>query len=424
MYQVSHQKTGLTVVTAEMPHMASVSLGIWVSVGGRYEPAELSGVSHFIEHLLFKGTRNRSAKQISQDVEGIGGYLNAFTTEEMTCFYSKACHDRFHELLGVLMDMFLNSTFDPVEIEKERNVIKEELAMYLDQPQHHVQELLNETLWPDQPLGRSLTGTAETLDRMGRSHLLKFQRRNYVTASTLVAAAGRLKHDKVVRAVSEFARYLPRGDRPAFVPVSVRQAAPCLRLFTKSTEQTQLALGIRTCSRHDPQRFALRLLNTVLGENMSSRLFQVLREDHGLAYSVCSSLSFYDDVGALVISAGLDTDNLPGAVKLIMEEVTRLRTRLVGAAELRRARDYLIGQIDLSLENTENQMMWLAEQLLGYGRTVAPDYIKRRLAAVTSSEIREAARGFFKPEGLSLALVSPLRSDRGLRRLLTSLVKK
>src|SRR5690242_6141143 len=162
MYKVSRQKSGLTLVTAEMPHMASVSLGIWVSVGGRYEPARLSGVSHFIEHLLFKGTRRRSAKQISQDVEGIGGYLNAFTTEEMTCFYSKARHDRFQELMTVLMDMFLNSTFAPVEIEKERNVIKEELAMYLDQPQHHVLELLNETLWPDQALGRSLTGTSET----------------------------------------------------------------------------------------------------------------------------------------------------------------------------------------------------------------------------------------------------------------------
>src|SRR5579862_99934 len=179
MYRVSRHQSGLTVVTAEMPHMASISLGIWVGVGGRYEPAALSGVSHFIEHLLFKGTRHRSAKQISQDVEGIGGYLNAFTTEEMTCFYSKARHDRFHELLEVLMDMFLNSTFDPAEIEKERNVIKEELAMYLDQPQHHVQDLLNETLWPDQPLGRSLTGTTETLDALRRSDLRRFQRQNY-----------------------------------------------------------------------------------------------------------------------------------------------------------------------------------------------------------------------------------------------------
>src|ERR1041385_3156009 len=185
-----------------MPHMASVSLGLWVGVGGRHEPKELNGVSHFIEHMLFKGTAKRSAKAISQAVEGIGGYLNAFTGEENTCFYSKGRHDRFDELLDVLVDMFLNSKFDPAEIEKERGVIKEELAMYLDQPQHHVQELLNETLWPNQPLGRSLTGTAETLDRITRSDLLGFQRRNYVSAGTFVAAAGNLSHKRVVRAVA------------------------------------------------------------------------------------------------------------------------------------------------------------------------------------------------------------------------------
>ena len=159
MYQVTRLANGLTVATAEMPHMASVSLGLWVGVGGRHEPAELNGVSHFIEHMLFKGTRRRSAREISQSVEGIGGYLNAFTSEENTCFYSKARHDRFEELLEVLMDMFLNSVFDPEEINKEREVIKEERAMYLDQPHHHVLELLNELLFPDHPLGRSLTGT-------------------------------------------------------------------------------------------------------------------------------------------------------------------------------------------------------------------------------------------------------------------------
>ena len=320
------------------------------------------------------------------------------------------------------MDMFLNSTFAPAEIEKERNVIKEELAMYLDQPQHHVLELLNETLWPDQPLGRSLTGTLRTLDAMTRSHLIGFQRRNYVSAGTLVAAAGRLKHEKVVKAVSAFARHLPAGERPKFVPATRAQREPRVRLFHKATEQTQMALGIRTCSRHDPRRFALRLLNTVLGENMSSRLFQVLREDHGLAYSVCSSLSFYDDVGALIISAGLDTDKLTARAEADQKELGRLQqSELVTRAELRRARDYLIGQIDLSLESTENQMMWLAEQMLGYGRTVPPGYIKRRLSDVTASEIRSVGREFFQPDRLRLALVSPLKSDKGLLKLCAAL---
>src|SRR5262249_38080450 len=201
---------------------------------------------------------------------------------------------------------------------------------------------------------------------------LGFLRSNYVTGGILVAAAGKLKHQAVTEAVQRFAGKLPVGPRPRCSPAHVDQDTPRLRLFTKATEQTQLAWGIRTCSRHDPRRFALRLLNTILGENMSSRLFQVLREDHGLAYSVCSSLSFFDDAGALVISAGLDTDKLPRALKLVSLELERLRERLVGAAELRRARDYLIGQIDLSLVNTENQMMGLAEQGLGYGRLLRP----------------------------------------------------
>ena len=418
MQQTSRLNNGLTVATAEMPHMASVSLGIWVGAGGRYEPAELNGVSHFIEHMLFKGTRTRSARQISQAVEGIGGYLNAFTGEESTCFYSRARHDRFDELLAVLMDMFLHSTFDRRELEKERGVIKEELAMYLDQPHMHVHELLNETLWPNHPLGRPLTGSEKNIDSLGRAQLLQYQRENYVAPSTLVVAAGNLRHQTVVKAVSRYAPKFPAGKRPHFCPVHEEQREPRVRLCTKETAQTQLALGIRTCSRHDERRFALRLLNTLLGENMSSRLFQVLREDLGLAYSIHSSLSFFDDVGTLVISAGLDTGKLPEALKRIGRELRRFTETLPGATELRQARDYLIGHIDLGLESTENQMMWLGEQLLGYGKIIAAAELKQRLCEVKAGQIRSVALEFFRPERVSLAVVSPLKSARGLREQL------
>ena len=418
MYQVTRLPNGLTVATARMPHMTSVSLGLWVGVGGRYETAEVNGACHFIEHLLFKGTRRRTARQISQDVEGVGGYLNAFTSEEMTCYYSKARHDRFDELLDVLTDMFLNSKFDPVEIDKERGVIKEELAMYLDHPQHRVQELLNETLWPDQPLGRPLTGTEKTLDRLDRARLVAYQRDNYVAGRTIIAAAGRLRHEQVVRAVSRLSRRFLQGRIPGFVPATSGQSRPVVRLFTKDTEQTQLALGIRTCSRHDPRRHALRLLNTILGENMSSRLFQVVREDRGLAYSIYSSPVFFDDVGSLTISAGLDVGNLVKTLKLIMRELARLAQKPPGAVELRRARDYVIGQIDLGLESTDVQMMSVGENLIGHGRIISPAEMKRRTSRVTAAEIRAAARDFFRPERLNLALVSPLKSTRGLAALL------
>ena len=420
MYQISRLKSGLTIATAEMPHMASVSLGLWVGVGGRYEPAPLNGVSHFIEHLLFKGTTKRTAKAISRAVESIGGYLNAFTGEESTCFYSKGRHDRLPELLEVLTDMFLHSIFSPGDIDKERNVIKEELAMYLDQPHHHVHELLNEIMWPDHPLGRSLTGTEKTIDGLGRSQLVGYQRENYVAATTLVVMAGNLRHEKVVKAVSSFGSQFSEGKRPRFLPVQEHQDQPRVRLFHKQTAQTQLALGIRACSRHDERRYALRLLSTLLGENMSSRLFQALREDHGLAYSISSSLSLFDDVGTLTISAGLDTGKLTQALKLIGKELRRLAEIAPTARELRDARDYLIGQIDLSLESTENQMMWLGDQLIGYGKIIPPVQIKQRLSEVKAGQIRHAAREFFRPERMNLALVSPLKSDAGLARMLWS----
>jgi predicted Zn-dependent peptidase len=420
MYKVTRLENGLTVATAEMPHMASVSVGIWVGVGGRHEPAELSGVSHFIEHLLFKGTRKRSAREVSQAVEGIGGYLNAFTSEEQSCFYARSRHGDFGRVLEVLMDMFLHSTFEAAEIDKEREVIKEELAMYIDQPQQYVQELLNAAMWPDQPLGRCITGTEKTLDAIRRPHLLGYQKGNYVAASALVAAAGRITHAEAVRAARRYAGKFGRGPRPGYVPATSAQTRPALCLHTRETEQTQIALGIRTCSRHDERRFALRLLNVVLGENMSSRLFQTVREDHGLAYSIFSGNSFFDDAGDIVISAGLDLDKLEKTLKIIVREMKRLTTEPVPAAELRRARDYLIGQLDLSLESSENQMMWVGEQWLGYGKIPQPEEVKKRLSEVPAGQIRAAAREFLRPERFTLALISPMKSARGLEKLLAT----
>ena len=418
MYRITQLKNGLTVATAEMPQMMSVSVGLWIGMGSRYEPPQFNGVCHFIEHLLFKGTKARSAKEISQAVEGFGGSLNAFTSEEVTCFHARAGHDRFDQLLDVLMDMLLDSNFDPVEIDKERDVIKEEMAMYLDEPQHHVQELLNTTLWPDQPLGRPITGTEQTLDAMSRGHLLGYLNDNYVTGNTLIVAAGKLKHGQVTRAVARYAPRFRTAARPHFSAACDAQRKPKIQLFTKKTEQTQIALGIRTCSRHDPRRYALRLLNTILGENMSSRLFQVVREDHGLAYSIYSTPSFFDDTGDLVISAGLDTDNLSKTLRLIQRELGQMIEASPGAAELRRARDYVIGQIDLGLETTDNQMNWLGEQLLGYGKIVTAAEIKRRLREVSAAQIRAVARDFFRPERLNLALVSSLKSASRLMGLL------
>jgi predicted Zn-dependent peptidase len=419
VYHVTHLDNGLRVATAELPHMASVAVGLWVGVGGRYESAELSGAAHFIEHLLFKGTTRRTAREISEAVEGVGGYLNAFTTEEQTCFHARAHVDHFGTVLDVLTDMFLHSRFTSADIAKERDVIKEEIAMYRDQPAQYVHDLLHETLWPEHPLGRALTGTEQTLDQLHRTDLLKFFGANYVAQNTLLVVAGPLHQAEVVRAAKKFTGKFRTGRRPTFVPADALQATPAVRLHTKATEQTQLALGIRTCSRHDERRFALRVLNVILGESMSSRLFQILREDKGLAYSVHSSWAMMEDTGVLSISAGLDHGDLEKSLRIITRELRALTDKLVSNGELRRARDFVIGQMELNLEGTENQMNWLGESLLAYGKIVTPAEAKARLATVTAAAVRGAARDFFQPQRLNLALVSPLEKSTRLGDILS-----
>lgn len=419
MYGISELPGGLRVVTARMPHLSSVALGIWTGTGGRFESARENGVAHFIEHMLFKGTRRRSAARISQDVEGIGGYLNAFTDEEHTCFYSRAIASKLPELADVLLDMFLDSSFAPAEIAKERDVILEEQSMYLDQPAEQVHDLLNEAQFPDHPLGRPVIGTPKTVGALRRSDLTGFLRSNYVTGSTVIAAAGNVEHEDVVRIVSRRAGDFHQGSRNNPMAPAEPCGPPRIRLFTKSTEQTHVAMGFRTASRHDDRRFALRLLNVILGENMSSRLFQSVREDHGLAYNIHSTGTAWGDCGDLVISAGLDDGNVEKALKLILKETRRLAEKPVGKAEFGRARDYALGQVDLALEGSEQTMMWLGEQMLGHGRITPPVETKRRLAAVTPQEVRQAARQFLTPNRLALALVSPRRNAKGLDRILS-----
>ncbi len=416
MHEITRLENGLTVATATMPHMASVSVGLWVAVGGRHEPHRLNGVAHFIEHMLFKGTRRRSAERISQDIEGIGGYLNAFTSEDHTCFYSKALYQHLDDLVDVLFDMLLHSRFAEEDVRREREVIREEVAMYLDQPQQHVQELLNATMWPGHALGRPLTGTFASIRRIGREEMLGFLRTNYSAPAIVVAAAGALDHRTTVEAVRRRTRRISTSARATSVPARNTEAPAAIRMQHKKSEQSQIALGFRACSRQDPRRFALRLLNVVLGENMSSRLFQIIREDQGLAYSIYSTPSFWEDVGDLVISVGLDPEKIEPVLRLVRQELHRLVDKRIPVAELRRARDYALGQIDLSLENTEHHMMWLGEQMVTAGHPLAVDRLKAAIAAVEAPAIQAVARDVLRLDQCALAAITPLRSDRPIRR--------
>ena len=419
MYEVTQLSNGVRVATAAMPQMESVSVGMWVGIGGRYEPKRVSGISHFIEHLLFKGTRRRTAKQISQTVEGVGGYLNAFTSEETTCYYAKAAHNHLDKLLDVLADMYLHPLFAAADVDKERQVIKEELLMYRDQPDHYVHELLTETVWPEHPLGRSLTGTPESLDAMTRASLLEFKHRKYVAANTILAVAGHCEHGDIVERAQQKLSLPRNGVAPGFVAARDGQRSVRLRFLSKNVEQTHLALAIRGYSRRDPRRFALKLLSVIAGENMSSRLFQTIREKHGLAYSIQSSTSFFADTGALVISAGLDTKRLPRALKLVMQELKKLSRRPPSVDELRRAKDYSIGQMRLGLESTSNQMMWVGEHLLAYGIIQTPREIERQVEAVTPEQVQAAARELFRDNRLNGAVITPSKDERSVGDLMT-----
>ena len=419
MYEITTLPGGLRVITAPMPHMESVSVGIWIGIGGRYESRSSAGISHFLEHLLFKGTQRRSAKQLSQTVEGVGGYLNAFTGEENTCYYAKASYRHLAVLLDVLADMYRHPKLAAVDIAKERQVIKEELLMYRDQPDHYVQELLAETTWPGHALGRALTGTPESLDQIQRVTLRDFKTRHYVPVNTVVAVAGHCDHaDIVARVAAQLPLAVP-GNVARFQPVKVVQRTPQLRFRTKAVEQTHLAIAIRSYSRHDSRRYALKLLSVILGENMSSRLFQTIREEHGLAYSIQSATSFFADTGAFLISAGLDTKRLPKALRLILHELSKLSRRPPAAEELRRAKDYAIGQMRLGMESTSNQMMWCGEHLLAYGYVHAPTEIEQKLEAITPSQIQEVAADLFRDSHLNAAVITPSKDERSICKLLT-----
>ena len=408
-YRLTTLPNGARIASVEMPHMKSVSVGFWAAIGGRHETPPQSGIAHFLEHLLFKGTKRRTSRELSEAVEGVGGYLNAFTTEDHTCYYAKASATHLPDLCDVLSDMYLQSQLAPAEIERERDVIREEILMYRDHPAQHAQELLTETMWPGHPLGRPLTGTLETIASFQRTQLLDFLRQNYNGRTTIVTVAGRATHERVLELLAPKLQRLRPGRRPRFSRAREDQGPMRVSLFTQETEQTHLAMGFHAFGRRDDRRFALKLLSVILGENMSSRLFQKLREQHGFCYNVSTSMVTLEDTGAISICAGLDTSKLRRALRMIMRELETICRKKPTRHELQKARDYTIGQTLMGLESTSNQMMWMGESLLGYGKVLNPAEIEEKVWAVTSEDIQRVACYCLHRGRLGVAVVGPLK---------------
>ncbi|HEV7402717.1 MAG TPA: pitrilysin family protein [Chthoniobacteraceae bacterium] len=411
-YRLTRLPNGVRIASYEMPHMRSVTTGIWVGVGGRHEKLAECGMSHFIEHLLFKGTARRSARKITEAVEGLGGYLNAYTTEDHTCYYSRAAARHLPQLADVLCDMFVNSEFAVDEIERERDVIREEILSYRDQPEQHASDLLTETMWPRHPLGRPLTGTLESIGRFRRPELKRFVHEHYNGTNTIVAVAGPVSHEEVVRLFAPTLGKLPAGKKPPFTHIRAKtRNNVSVKAFPQETEQMHLAMGFHAFGRRDDRRYALRMLSVLLGENMSSRLFQTLRERHGYCYSVQTSIVTLDDTGAIQICAGLDPTKLRKALGMILKELERICSAKPSARELKKARDYTIGQTAMGLESTTNQMMWMGESLLGYGKILDPGELEKKVMGVEPEDVQKVACHCLSRGRLGVAVVGPVKQD-------------
>lgn len=414
---------GLRVVTAALPRIQSVAIGIWVGAGGRFESPKLSGISHFIEHLLFKGTAKRSARDISQAIEGRGGFCNAFTQEEITCYYARVAYDHTWKTFDVLCDMYLRPRFDQGDIDREKGVIIEEIMMYRDQPEHVVQEMLIENMWRDHDISRPLIGSPETLKSITRDQIVAFKRKKYVPESTVLAFTGKVNHDECVSAVARQMGRIRPAPAPSYRLVDAAVAQCALALKAKDIEQTHMALGFRIFGRYDKRRYALKVLNVILGENMSSRLFQTIREKHGLAYSIGSGLQLFAETGAFVISAGLDRNRRAKACELIVKEIKRIKNEPVSARELNLARQYVVGHLRLALESPLGQMMWIGEHILNYGSVISPEEVVSAITAIRIEDVQKTAEAVFKDRLATLSLLSPGVSEQENKDL-TQLLKE
>lgn len=390
--------SGLTLLTESMPEVRSAAVGVWLKRGSRHEPAEACGISHFIEHMVFKGTKTRSAERIAAEVDSIGGYMDAFTAKEYASFHLKVLDEHVPLAVEILGDIVLRPLFDPGEMAKEKKVIFEEMGMVEDTPDDLVMETFAASFWPGHALGRPILGTRRTVGRFRREDLASYFAHAYRPAHILVAAAGHVEHERVRELVSRhFAGLRPEKPAARREPRE-RAPSPVLRTVARTKaqlEQVHLCLGTRAYPQAHPDRYALYVLNTVLGGSMSSRLFQNVREKRGLVYSISSGTSAYSDAGMLSVYAGTSLDAAPEVIRLTLEEIRRLRGERLPGEDLRRAKDHIKGGLVLSLESSGARMSHLARQEIYFGRQLPVDELLGAIEAVSAEDVRRVANDVF-----------------------------
>jgi predicted Zn-dependent peptidase len=405
MYQRATLPNGLKIICESIPHVHSVSIGVWVGTGSRYETPDNNGISHFIEHMLFKGTSRRTTKQIAEEIDAVGGQLNAFTTKEYTCYYVKVLGERFHLGIDLLADMFTNSLFAPDEIEKEKQVVLEEIKCYEDSPDELVHDLFAGAVMKGHPLGWPILGTPESIARINRQVIMDYLLQHYTSDNIVFAVAGNVQIDQIITAVEKsflklngkFTTKLPQ--LPAFRPDTV--------LKSKDTEQVNLCVGTRGVPRGHSDRYAVFVLDSILGGSVSSRLFQELREERGLVYVTGSSHSAYRDTGIFTVYAGTSLKNYHEVVGLIKQEINRFYNEPISDKELNRAKEQLKGNLLLGLESTSNRMSRIAKIELYQEQLLTPEESVAKLEAVTKEDVLRVAAEMFGNEELTITAIGP-----------------
>jgi predicted Zn-dependent peptidase len=397
---------GIRIVTETLPYLYSVSVGIWVDIGSRDENPEENGISHFIEHMIFKGTRQRTALDIAKEMDAIGGMSNAFTSKEETCFYTRVLDNHLEQGVGILLDIFLNSLFDPEELERERQVVLQEISMVEDTPDEFTHVLLGETAYQGTSLAQPILGTPETVQAINQERILKYLKRTYGPEKIVVAAAGKVDHEAFVKLVAPDLNKLqpiPQlNDRPG--PVLCSKS----KVVTKDLEQVHLAWAAKAPKSDDPRRYISALLNVIMGGNMSSRLFQEVREKRGLAYSIYSFLCAYRDTGMWGIYTAVAKETLTQTLEVIGQELKKLKQEELPTSELEAAKEFVKGGILLGAESSENRMTRIAKNEMTFGREVPFEEVLEDLNKVTGRELVAMAEEILQPDQFSLVSLGPV----------------
>ena len=416
MFQKELLKNGIRLVTEEIPYVNSVSIGLWVKVGSRYESLNNNGISHFIEHMLFKGTKKRSAKEIANSIDKIGGQLNAFTAKECTCFYAKVLDSHFDIALDVLADMFFNSNFSSEEIDKERGVVIEEINMYEDSPEDLVHDLFSQAVWSGNPLGMSILGTEKSLANLSKERILDYFNENYIPQNIVISVVGNFKHADVVEKIKEYFEKAEHKDGEA-AHIIMPRFEPEYTLKSKVTEQVHLCMGFNGVDIKSKAYYPMLILNNVFGGAMSSRLFQKIREDRGLAYSVFSYPSSFEDCGLFSIYAGSKPDNLESVAELIMEEIRTIKKTGITGEELYDSKEQLKGSYTLGLESTSGRMISIGKSELLLERIFYPAEILERIDAVDMDSVNNIIKHIFDTDSMGAAIIGSMEKNTDIKKM-------